>query len=101
MRLVERQFERLLVFGATRTHWDVLFGYIPFPDEFLHLWSGYLDPSLPGHDAALAARLRPFLDEGLRIADEYVGALARTPMPRPWWPWAPTTARSLCARASG
>ena len=75
VRLVERQFERLLGFGAARTRWDVLVGYLPFPDEFLHLWWGYLDPSLSGHDAALAARLRPFLDEGLRIADAYVGAL--------------------------
>ena len=75
VRLVERQFERLLAFGATRTQWDVLVGYLPFPDEFLHLWWGHLDPLLPGHDAALAARLRPFFDEGLRIADAYVGAL--------------------------
>ena len=75
VRLVERQFERLLAFGATHTRWDVLVGYLPFPDEFVHLWWGHLDPSLAGHDAALAARLRPFLDEGLRIADAYVGAL--------------------------
>ncbi|HVQ32066.1 MAG TPA: alkaline phosphatase family protein, partial [Vicinamibacteria bacterium] len=75
VRLVERQFERLLAFGAARTRWDVLVGYIPFPDEFLHLWWGHLDPSLPGHDPVLASRLRPFLDEGLRVADAYVGAL--------------------------
>jgi predicted AlkP superfamily phosphohydrolase/phosphomutase len=77
VRLVERQFERLLDFGADRTRWDILVGYLPFPDEFLHLWWGLLDPSLPGHDSALAARVRPFLDEGLRIADAYVGALRR------------------------
>ncbi len=77
VRLVERQFERLLEFGATRTDWDVLIGYLPYPDEILHRWWGYLDPSLPGHDPVLAARLRPFLDEGLRIADAYVAALRR------------------------
>jgi hypothetical protein len=77
VRHVERGFERLLEFGARRTSWDLLFGYLPFPDEFLHLWWGYLDPSLEGHDPALAARLRPFLDDGLRVADAYVGALAR------------------------
>jgi len=77
VRLVERQFEGLLDFGATRTRWDVLVGYLPFPDEFLHLWWGYLDPQLPGHDPVLARRLRPYLDEGLRIADAYVGALRR------------------------
>jgi predicted AlkP superfamily phosphohydrolase/phosphomutase len=77
VRLVERQFERLLDFGAAHTRWDLLLGYLPFPDELLHLWWGHLDPTLPGHDPALAARLRPFLDEGLGIADAYVGALAR------------------------
>jgi hypothetical protein len=77
VRLVERQFERLLEFGATRTDWDVLVGYLPYPDELLHRWWGYLDPALPGHDPALAARLRPFLDEGLQIADRYVAALRR------------------------
>jgi predicted AlkP superfamily phosphohydrolase/phosphomutase len=76
-RLVERQFERLLDFGATRTEWDLLVGYLPFPDELLHRWWGYLDPSLPGHDPVLASGLRPFLDEGLRIADAYVAALRR------------------------
>ena len=77
VRLVERQFERLLAFGEARTRWSLLFAYLPYPDEFLHLWWGLLDPSLPGHDKALAARLRPFLDEGLGIADAYVGALVR------------------------
>jgi predicted AlkP superfamily phosphohydrolase/phosphomutase len=76
-RLVEREFEELLDFGATRTEWDLLVGYLPFPDELLHRWWGFLDPSLPGHDPALAARLRPFLDDGLRLSDAYVAALRR------------------------
>jgi predicted AlkP superfamily phosphohydrolase/phosphomutase len=76
-RLVERQFEELLDFGATRSEWDLLVGYLPFPDELLHRWWGFLDPSLPGHDAVLAARLRPYLDDGLRVADAYVAALRR------------------------
>jgi Type I phosphodiesterase / nucleotide pyrophosphatase len=77
VRLVERQFERLLAFGEARTHWSLLFAYLPFPDEFLHLWWGLLDTSRTRHDPALAARLRPFLDEALGIADAYVGALVR------------------------
>jgi predicted AlkP superfamily phosphohydrolase/phosphomutase len=74
--LVERQFERLADFGIDRTRWDVLFAYLPFPDEQLHLWYGYMDPALRGHDPALAARLRPFVDQGLAIADRFVGHLA-------------------------
>lgn len=71
--LVARQFERLLDFGADRTRWDLLIGYLPYPDEALHLWLGHLDPSLPGYDAALAARLRPYMDRVLGIVDRFVG----------------------------
>lgn len=74
--LVARQFTRLADFAIDRTARDLLVTYLPYPDEALHLWQGYLDPSLPGHDAALAARLRGFLDEVLKVADGYVGHLA-------------------------
>ena len=73
VELVERQFDRLLEFGAERTRWELLIGYLPYPDEALHLWLGYLDPSLPGYDAALAARLRPYMDRVLGIVDRFVG----------------------------
>jgi predicted AlkP superfamily phosphohydrolase/phosphomutase len=75
VRLVVRQFSRLLDFGYHSTRWHLLVGYLPYPDEALHLWKGYLDPTLPGFDAALAARLRPYMDEVLRISDGYVGHL--------------------------
>ena len=75
VRLVTREFSRLLDFGLERTRWDVLVGYLPFPDEFFHLWYGRLDPSLPSYDAALAARLRPFVDQGLTIVDGYLGRI--------------------------
>jgi hypothetical protein len=73
VRLVIHQFGRLLAFGTEHTHWDLLIAYLPYPDEALHTWLGYLDPSLPGHDPALAARLRPYLDRVLRLTDEYLG----------------------------
>ncbi len=73
--LVERQVERLSDFGLDRTRWDLLLTYLPVPDEQLHLWYGYLDPELPGHDPALARALRPFVDRALAIADAFVGHL--------------------------
>jgi hypothetical protein len=73
VRLVARQFQRLLDFGAERTRWDLLIGYTPYPDEVLHSWFGYLDPRLAGFDPALAARLRPFMDDALRVVDAAVG----------------------------
>lgn len=77
VRLVARQFERLFDFGFDRLRWDLLVAYLPYPDEALHTWLGHLDSTLPGHDTAVAARLRPFLDEALRIVDDYVGHLAK------------------------
>ena len=75
--LVVRQFSRLNDFAFDRTAWELLLTYLPFPDEAVHLWYGYLDASLPSHDPALAARLRPFLDEVLRLADGEIGHLVR------------------------
>lgn len=67
------QFQRLAEFGVTRTAWDLIVLYVPFPDDFLHLWLGQLDASLPRHDAALAAHLQPHFDQALRLLDAYVG----------------------------
>jgi predicted AlkP superfamily pyrophosphatase or phosphodiesterase len=75
--LVVRQISRVNDFAIDRTGWELLLTYLPYPDEAVHLWYGYLDPSLPSHDAALAARLRPFLDEVLRRADAEIGHLVR------------------------
>jgi len=74
--LVARQFGRLNDFAIERTSFDLLVTYLPYPDEALHTWLGFVDASLPGHDAALGARVRPFLDEALRVVDGYVGRLA-------------------------
>jgi predicted AlkP superfamily phosphohydrolase/phosphomutase len=73
--LVTRKLTRLLEFGLERTRWDLLVSYLPFPDEFFHLWYGRLDPSLSSYDPALAARLQPYMDKGLGIVDGFVGRL--------------------------
>ncbi|HET7294575.1 MAG TPA: alkaline phosphatase family protein, partial [Vicinamibacteria bacterium] len=73
--LVERQFRRLTDFGIDRTRWDLLLSYLPFPDEQLHLWYGYADPGLRGHDPGIARRLAPWVDQGLALTDAYVGHL--------------------------
>jgi len=73
--LAVRQISRLNDFAIDRTAWGLLLTYLPFPDEALHVWYGYLDPALPSHDRALAARLRPYLDEVLRLADGEIGHL--------------------------
>jgi len=75
--LVVRQMSRVNDFAIDRTGWELLLTYLPFPDEAVHLWYGYLDPDLPSHDPVLASRLRPFLDEVLRLADGEIGHLVR------------------------
>ncbi|HUG52988.1 MAG TPA: alkaline phosphatase family protein [Vicinamibacteria bacterium] len=75
--LVVRQVSRLNAFAMERTASELLLSYLPYPDEALHVWYGYLDPALPRHDPALAARLRPFLDDVLRLADTEIGHLVR------------------------
>src|SRR4029078_3785600 len=61
--LVVRQMSRVNDFAIDRTGWELLLTYLPFPDEAVHLWYGYLDPDLPSHDPVLASRLPPFLHE--------------------------------------
>jgi predicted AlkP superfamily phosphohydrolase/phosphomutase len=75
--LAVRQASRMNDFAIDHTGWDLLLTYLPIPDESVHLWYGYLDTSLPSHDPALAARLRPFLDDVLRLADGEIGHLVR------------------------
>lgn len=70
--LALQQFRRLAEFGLTRTAWDLIVLYVPFPDDFFHLWLGALDATLPRHDAARAARLRPFFERALALVDDYV-----------------------------
>jgi hypothetical protein len=77
LRLAVRQHTRLASFVLEHTGWGLAVLSLPFPAEPLRLWAGRLDPSRPGHDAALAVRLRPFLDEALRLTDTWVGEVAR------------------------
>ncbi len=77
VRLAVQQHARLAALVLGRTRWGLAILSLPFPAEPLHLWAGRLDPSLPGHDAAVAVRLRPFLDEALRLADTWLGEIAR------------------------
>ncbi|MCM2258532.1 MAG: alkaline phosphatase family protein [Vicinamibacteria bacterium] len=77
VELVARQFERLDTFAIARTDWDLLVTYLPYPDEFFHLWLGVVDPAAPGHDPRAAAALRPFVDDGLRIVDRHVANLRK------------------------
>jgi predicted AlkP superfamily phosphohydrolase/phosphomutase len=76
LALATRQFTRLTELAETRTRFDLLVSYLPLPDEFFHAWLGLLDPTLPGHDPGLAARLHPFVEQALGLVDGYVGRVS-------------------------
>jgi len=77
VRIAVRQRIRLASFVLDRTRWGLAILALPFPAETLGLWMGRLDPTRPDHDPAVAVRLRPFLDDALRLADTWVGEIAR------------------------
>jgi hypothetical protein len=77
VRLAVRQHTRVADLVLDRTRWSLAVLALPFPEETLRLWRGRLDPDLPGYDPAAASRLRPFLDEALRLADAWIGDVAR------------------------
>lgn len=60
---------------VTKRPWDLLLNYVPFPDEAVHMWYGYLMPGSPAYDAKLAARLWPTMLEIARALDGYLGAV--------------------------
>jgi hypothetical protein len=76
-RLSARQHERMAALALDRTRWSLTALRLPFPGEALRLWADRLDPARPGYEPALAARLRPFVDEALGLADSWLGAIAR------------------------
>ena len=76
-RIAVRQRIRLASFVLDRTRWGLTILALPFPAETLSLWMGRLDPTRTDHDPAVAVRLRMLLDDALRLADTWVGEIAR------------------------
>ncbi len=77
VRIAVRQRIRLASFVLDRTRWSLTILALPFPAETLSLWMGRLDPTRTDHDPAVAVRLRMLLDDALRLADTWVGEIAR------------------------
>jgi predicted AlkP superfamily phosphohydrolase/phosphomutase len=52
---------------------EFLVMYSPVPDEVAHVFTGYLDPAVPGHDETLARELWPTLARAFQTQDELLG----------------------------
>lgn len=78
---VQQHFLRTARWALETPPWDLLIAYFPFPDEAEHAWRGHLDPALPGHRPAVAAKIKPYLESAYQLADQFLGVLmaARSP----------------------
>ncbi|MFQ5744354.1 MAG: alkaline phosphatase family protein, partial [Acidobacteriota bacterium] len=58
---------------AAASDWDLLITYLPYPDEAMHLWWGWVAPGSPASDISVGARLRPFLERVVQWLDATLG----------------------------
>ena len=66
---LQKQVEKVL----DRSEFELLVMYSPVPDEVAHVFTGYLDPAVPGHDETLAGRLWPVMARAFETQDELLG----------------------------
>lgn len=59
-----------------RRDWDLLFQYIPYPDEALHYWYGAVDTESPSYDPAIAPRVWRQIERVAGHIDRYIGEVA-------------------------
>jgi predicted AlkP superfamily phosphohydrolase/phosphomutase len=78
MEFVKRGFR----YALERWNPDLLFHYTPMSDSAGHTWMGILDPDLPGHDPALAAKIWPFYEEVFRLQDAWLGDMIEAAGPQ-------------------
>ncbi len=66
---LQKQVEKVL----ERGEFELLIMYSPVPDEVAHVFTGYLDPAVPGYDETLADRLWPVMARAFETQDELLG----------------------------
>ncbi len=60
--------------GMTTLPWELLIGYLAFPDEQNHLWLGFVSEPVSDPDSPAAQAVWPYLLETFSICDDFVGA---------------------------
>lgn len=64
---------RGLLHMAARHKPDLITHYTPQIDSAGHTLMAFLDPSLSGHDPKLAAKIRPYYEDVIKLHDQWVG----------------------------
>lgn len=67
------QLTRGLLHMASKYKPDLITHYTPQIDSAGHTLMAFLDPSLPGHDPKLAAKIRPYYEDVIKLHDQWVG----------------------------
>ncbi len=75
--LVTRQFMRGMEWGWKQYHPELATDYLPYPDETLHAFLGYADPSTPGVSAAGRANAARMLRRGYALVELRLAQLER------------------------
>ena len=75
--LVTRQFMRGTEWGWKTYHPDLTTDYLPYPDEALHTFIGYADPSTPGVSASARANAARMLRRAYSLVDLRLEQLER------------------------
>lgn len=75
--LVNHQIARMTEWYMKNRSWRLLITYSPYPDEALHLWTAWLDPSSRSYRPEMARRLRPHVTAVLKTLDDLLGTVRK------------------------
>lgn len=77
LHLIDR-LERLWQLATAGKEWNLVCAYVPYPDEILHTWYGWLDPNSPAYRPRLANQLAPYVARTLAGVDSYLSVVLRS-----------------------
>lgn len=66
---------RALIYAMENYDWDLLLGYLPFPDEQNHLWLGFVSEPTGDKNSEIGKRIWSSLLETYKICDDYIGRI--------------------------
>jgi len=77
VKLINRLLLKKLKHAVEKFKPDLVIGYTPYPDETLHIWFGFADYERTGVDTELGEKMRFYLGQAFKYADEYLGEVIK------------------------
>lgn len=75
LRLSTERFAAAMRAAMVKPDWDLLIGYIPYPDDANHQWLGYVAPPVGDPESPRGKAIWPHLLSVYRAVDTYVGTV--------------------------